>query len=67
MEYELKKWKVDTSDFGKKSIGTMLKESVGNDSTELICGLLEIIVEKSLPPIVKPAINTVIGIMKNIK
>ena len=67
MEYELKEWKVDISEFGKKSIGTILKESASENSLDLICSLLDVIVSGSFVPLAKPAISAIIDFMKKNK
>lgn len=71
MEYELNKWKVDTSDFGEhqKTFGTLLKESMVDNTPDLICELLEIIggplLSSLAKPAIKPAVTTAIRLLKN--
>lgn len=66
MEYELNKWKVDTSDFGEqnKSIGTILKESSIDNASDLICDLLNILAGPLAAVIAKPVIDPVIRLIK---
>ena len=70
MEYELNKWKVDTSDFGEqqKSFGSLLKESAVENTPDLICELLNIIggplLSSLAKPAIKPAITTAIRLLK---
>ena len=65
MEYELKKWKIDPSDFGEKSIGTILKESAIDNTSDLICDLLNLFVGPLANSITKPVIDTMIRLLKN--
>lgn len=65
MEHELKKWKVDPSEFGEKSIGTILKESAVENGPDLICELLGIFVSPLASSLSKTAVNTVIHLIKN--
>lgn len=64
---EMKKWKIDPSGFEDKhkSIGTTLKESVSDNSSDLICGLLEIIVGSSIAPLAKPVGEIIIKLIKS--
>ena len=64
---EMKKWKIDPSDFEekRKSIGTTLKESVSDNSSDLICGLLEIIVGNTVSPLAKPVGEIIISLIKS--
>ena len=66
---EMKKWKIDSSGFEekRKSIGTTLKESLSDNSSDLICGLLEIIFGSAVVPLAKPVGEIIISLIKSQK